>query len=321
MKRFVILLALAVAANGACGGDDSGDDDDDVTPGIDSGTPGNPDAMPEEANPGFTRPTEVTKAYNEVDGEWVEVGDANWDCLNTPTDDVASTVAITITGTITDFQEGTPVANATVTAYGDVDFASPGLTTANGDADGNYSLVLPAGQTRVAYKTHAPDVGFDTYLLNQYNDPNDDAQSEDLNSVSYLTGNAIPAFVGVQRTEGTGVLAGAIRDCDGNEVANAVATVSSTAGTPEHLEGAVTFYFSAGSTSLPVRLTQQPTTNTDGLFVVLQLPPAATGYMQVWGFTADQDPATDELTLLAELGAPVIGDSVITASMEALRTE
>ena len=40
---------------------------------------------------------------------------------------------------------------------------------------------------------------------------------------------------------------------------------------------------------------------------------------EVWGFLPDQDPASDELTLIAELGTPVIGDTVISASMEALR--
>jgi hypothetical protein len=60
-------------------------------------------------------------------------------------------------------------------------------------------------------------------------------------------------------------------------------------------------------------------TNSDGLFIVIELPPTTTAYMQVWGFVDDADLADGEPTLLAELPSPVAADTIITASIEALR--
>ena len=69
-----------------------------------------------------------------------------------------------------------------------------------------------------------------------------------------------------------------------------------------------------------MRLSEQTYTNEDGLFMVIELPPSDEPlFLQVWGFLPEQDPRSDELTLIAELGVPVIGDTVISASMEARR--
>jgi len=142
----------------------------------------------------------------------------------------------------------------------------------------------------------------------------------------------MPALIGVSRTPGTGVLAGAMRDCKQHEVSNAIATVSSTSAIATHLSGKVngsdviasTFYFSAATTDLPVKhtgSTGRVMTNTDGLFTVFNLPPADVAYIQVWGFTSDGDVAKGMagLTLLAELKSPVLADNVITGSIEPLR--
>jgi hypothetical protein len=86
-----------------------------------------------------------------------------------------------------------------------------------------------------------------------------------------------------------------------------------------HLDGAQTYYFSALSTSLPVRHSQQLSTNVDGLFVVIELPASSEAYLQVWGFLDQADMADGEMTLIGEIPSPVLADSVITGSMEALR--
>ena len=141
-----------------------------------------------------------------------------------------------------------------------------------------------------------------------------------VSAVSESTANALPAFVGVTRDNAKGVLAGALRDCAGREVSNAVATVSSTAGAVAHLPGATTFYFSAGSSSLPVRHTQSPTMNKDGLFVVLNLPPqTAPAFIQIWGFRSQADLTAGTLSLLSELPSPVEANAVITGSFEPKR--
>lgn len=298
---FCLLLALVVA----CGGDDDGGG------GADGGT---------LENPGFATPDTVTTAFVKEGEIWSEVGPANWDCLNTPSEDVPSTVDINLTGVVRDFQnEDDVIAEATITVYDSDDIGGAELATATSASDGSYSLTLEAGIERVAFKTEAAEY-LDTYLLNQYYAPDMEDQVEELEPISVSLANTLTAFINKERTLGLGVLAGAIRDCDGHEVAGAIATVSSSRTTANHVDGAETYYFSAGSRSLPVRLSQQAYTNDDGLFMVIELPPSSSdNFLQVWGFLPDQDPASDELTLIAELGVPVIADTVVSASMEALR--
>ena len=305
MKRLLGLVALCVAA--ACGG---GDDDG-----------GGADAGEELENPGFATPDVVTTAYMKDGTSWTEVGPANWDCLGTASDDEASTVEITVSGVVRDFQEDEDtVASAMVAVYEGSDIDGTPVDEVTSEANGSYAVTLPVGTERVAFKISA-DGFLDTYLMNQYYVPDQAEQEEFLEPISDSLANALTAFTGRSepRTLGLGVLAGAIRDCDNNEVAGAIATVSDSSGTVDHVTGAETYYFSAEAQSLPVRLTLEDTTNDDGLFMVMELPPDDASFLQVWGFVDGQDPAADEMTLLAELPMPVIGDSVVTASMEPLR--
>ncbi|HVV88812.1 MAG TPA: hypothetical protein VHE35_37470 [Kofleriaceae bacterium] len=304
---------LIIPALAACGGDDGGGSATDA--GVDGLT-----------NEGFPVPTAVTKANDEVDGVWTEIGDADWSCLNTPSTDAPSTQNVMLSGKIRDFQTSSNgVANATITAFpgimlsGNSGMATSDATAAN---KGNYSMTLtklPAGQTRYGFKIDAPTY-MRTYLLNQYFDPTMASQTRDISAVSIGTANAVIAFVGEQFDNTTGTLAGAFRDCQGHEVSNAVATVSSTSGTVTHLPGADTFYFSAASSSLPVRHNVSPTMNKDGLFVVIDLPPQqANAYIQIWGFRTAAELASGQMTLLSELASPVEANAIITGSIEPKR--
>jgi hypothetical protein len=298
------LFVLAAAACGG-GGDDTGDDDD------------MPDAGGPVGNPGFIVPDETTKAF---DGD-TELGEANWDCLNTPTDDIATTVAITLTGVLNDFQNNdTEIRDATVTVFQGIDYQNPDAMDGPTGVDGTYTLTLPSGGgPRWGFKVSADDY-MDTFLLNQYFEPGVAAQSLDISAISSGLATALPAFIGINRTPGTGVLAGAIRDCDGFEVANAIATVSTTSGSVAHLEGAQTFYLDNG-TSLPVKHDQLAHTDASGIFAIFELPVTASTYLQIWGFTDAADVAQGEagLTLLSELESPVVADTVITGSYVPLR--
>lgn len=291
-----IAMAAVLALAGGCG-DDGGET--------------------EELN-GFLPPDEVTVANTGGDGSWTEVGPANWSCLGTASEDQPAATDITLSGAVEDFQSGDRVPDAMVTLYTGSDLAGSGAETVTSDVDGNFSLTIPTGSTRVAFKVEHEDA-LDTYAINQIYEPDTAEQTDTVNSVSLLTANALPAFIGVTRTPGLGILAGSIVDCDGNEVSNAIATVSSVSGSAEQLEGSESYYFSALSTSLPVRHQQQLNTNSDGLFVIIEVPTSAEAYVQVWGFIDGQDPATDDLTLLAEVPAPALADTVITASLEPLR--
>jgi hypothetical protein len=139
-----------------------------------------------------------------------------------------------------------------------------------------------------------------------------------IRSVSKTTAQTLPALIGVSRTAGTGVLAGAIRDCKDQEISNFVATVSTTKGAATPAPGADTYYFSP-TVGLPVRHSQQKHGSRNGLFMVIELQPAPTAYVQVWGYKTAADMQTDTKTLIAELQTNVIADTVITGSYEPIR--
>jgi hypothetical protein len=292
-------LVLFVAA--ACGGD--GDDDG-----------GTPDAAD---------PTRVVlTAWEETADQVFEERTLDTSCLGTPTDDVVRTEpgGITLNTVVTDFQTGDRVPMAAVTAFAGEDQAMV-LGTATSDANGDLSITIMnhATEPRIGFKMEATDF-FPTFLLQQYLNPTGTPQTSpsSISAVSFGTGAALPALVGITRTDGTGVLAGAIRDCMGNEIAGFNATVSSTAGTKTPLAGARTFYF--GDNGLPARNTVQQVGNKNGLFVVLELPVAGTAYVQMWGYLNAADLAAGTETLLSELAVPVIADNIITGSYELNRT-
>ena len=295
---------LASLSLAACGGDDGGSP-------IDASTP---DA--ELPNPGFVKPDSVTKA-NE---NGTEVGDADWTCLNTPSDDVATSVEITLTGVINKIDDpNAEVKDVIVSVFEGTDYMNPLDTTDAPTAlDGAFTLTLPAGHTRWGFKvTGAPIM--DTWLLNQYFEPATASQSRNIGVATTAIAAALPALVDLDRIPGSGVLAGAVRDCQQREVSHAVATVSATSGTADHLENADSYYVQT-AVGLPVRHDALLHTDTVGEFAVFNLPVTATAYIQVWGFVDAADLADGEMTLLAELPSPVVGDTVITGSVDPLRS-
>lgn len=267
-------------------------------------------------NPGFSTPCAATTfAENDVDSGQP----ADWSCLGTPTADTPTTVEITLTGELNDFQNGNLINEGNIEVFPGIDYTDVLDTFGPTDNTGVYTLTLPAGHARYGFKLTAPDYE-PTFLLNQNFDPAVAAQSLDISGISTGIALALPAIIGLTRTEGTGILAGAMRDCQEREVVNAVATVSTTRGEPAHLEGALTYYLDAGA-GLPVRNEELNRTDTNGIFAIFELPPTTTAYIQVWGFVDDADLADGDMTLLAELEAPVVSDTVITGSIEPLRTE
>ncbi len=280
------------------------------------GGDGTPDAPAKDI--GFTKPTKSLKANNETaPDKWVETGPADLSCLNTPASDVATTVAVTINTTVRDFQSDNLVPGSTVTLFNGQD-PNMVLDTATADGNAELSLTLPVGTTRFGYKMTDPS-SLDTLLLNQTVDPNLAVQDvTEIASVSKTTAQTLPALIGVSRTPGTGVLAGAMRDCGNNEVSNFIATVSSTSGAVNHVPGTDTYYFSS-SVGLPVRHGQKAAGSEDGLFMIIELQPTATAFVQVWGYRDDAALAADNLEMIAELQTEVVADTVITGSYEPVR--
>lgn len=289
--RYTIALTIPTLLGlAACGGDDGGGDD-------------TPDAAAAQA----------TVAYNNGTATAPD-----WTCLGTASDDTATTVDIDLTGKILDFQDDSEeVGSAMVEVFEGIDYQNPVDTAMTGELTGDYEVTLPAGGTRWGFKVSAPDYET-TFLLNQYMDPGTAAQTLNVSAISSSIATALPAIIGLTRTPGTGILAGAIRDCAGNEIEHAIATVSGTSGQMDPLPGADTYYLD-GDPAFPKRHDQLAHTSSLGLFAVFELPESASAYIQVWGYVDEADTEDGEMSLLAELESPVVGDTVITASIEPLR--
>jgi hypothetical protein len=281
------------------------------------------DASSEAPDIGFKRPTAALRAHMAAAGGAVDLGPANLTCLNAASADLATTVAVAVTTEVRDFQSEDLVPNVQVTAFANQELDQPFATVA-ADAQGALQLDVPVGIRRFGYKMVDP-TSLDTLLLNQRVDPNNPAQTVPaIRSVSKATAQTLPALIGIARTAGTGVLAGAIRDCADHDLSNFIATVAINQATaPEdivHAPGADSYYFSA-QVGLPVRHTQEAMGTENGLFMIVELEPAATAFVQVWGYLDDAALQADRLTKIAELKSPVIADTVITGSFEPLRTE
>jgi len=238
-------------------------------------------------------------------------------CFQTASSDQVRTEEIMLQTKVTDFQTDAELPDTTVTAFDGIDHTNPWFTGTS-DSMGNITVILPAGHTaRFGFKMVEAD-SYDTFLLNQYVQPTGSPQTSPgtISAISFGTGAAIPALVGISRTDGTGVLAGALRDCQRHELSNFTAVVSSVSGQKVPLPNARPFYFQNG---LPARNTVMPVANKDGLFAVLELPPAPTAFVQMWGYLTAADAASETETLLSEMSVPVIADNMVTGSYELQR--
>jgi hypothetical protein len=296
MRSVLAFLLITTPILGACGGGDG-------TAGVDA-----PDV-------GFNKPTATLKANMEVStGVWMEVGDAD---LTSCTADVATAAPTTLDTKVVDFQNQTAVPSATVTAFPLIDSSTPFDTQTSNETDGTISFTIPAGTKRYGFKMNA-DGQFPTFLLNQYVVPGGGATITDpstIQSVSNATAALLPALIGQTRTAGTGVAAGAVRDCNHHEISNFVITVSSTSGTSTPIAGSQTFYFSLAP-ELPVHHKQAEAAAQNALFMAIQLPATATAYVQAWGFPTAADLSSGEMKLFSELAVPVLADTVVTGSFE-----
>ncbi len=231
---------------------------------------------------------------------------------------------IVVSGLVKDFQTGNGVSGAKVDAFLTLDFSKPDVTV-TADPTGAYSLTLPVGTPNFMNWRTREAMALDTYSLAQNLDVSqDEIENYERGSVSQATADALPAFIGVTRSPGLGVLAGSALDCDGKSVMHAIANISTTSSAgnaaPTFVPGVQVYYFSAGATELPTRRTKRADSNSNGLFVLIEIPPSAGTtqyYLQTWGFVTAEDVAKGKegLKLLSEYEAPVVGDSVIAIDL------
>jgi hypothetical protein len=315
--RLTIFFTLTSLSLAACGGDDGG---------------ATPDAS---VDIGFNLPTVTLKANKEIaEDTWQEQGAADLSCLNTASADQATTVAVTLNVVVKDFQSGNAVPGTTIEAFPDQKYQEPFAqstgTSVIADSSANASLTIPQGTKRFGYRMTSTQ-SLPTFLLNQTLDPSAAIQPtgtcdpspcrSKIQSVSNATAATLPALIGQTRTIGTGVVAGALRDCQEREISGFIATMSSTPAMANTVAGADTYYFDA-AVGLPVHHNRQAYSSGDGLFMIIEVPSTnPTGYVQMWGFPTDADMAMGQagLKLIAELQVPILADTVITGSYEPLR--
>lgn len=305
---FFTLISLSVAACGDDGGGTTPDASVDI---------------------GFNKPTVTLKANNEIaEDDWMEVGPADLSCLDTPSDDQATTVAVSLNVVVKDFQSGNAVPGSKIEVFPEQKHTMPFGAAVDADGMANATVMIPVGTKRFGYRMTS-DTALPTFLLNQTVEPDVATQPTGtcnpapcrttIQSVSNQTAATLPALIGQTRTPGTGVVAGALRDCQGREISGFIATMSSTAGMPNTVAGADTYYFDS-AVGLPVHHNRQAYASGDGLFMIIEIPSSTpTGYVQMWGFPTEQDLMAGDLKLIAELQVPVLGDTVITGSYEPKR--
>lgn len=312
-SRCVLSVTIALAA---CGGSNSPVGTIDAPSGM-VDAPGQ--------NIGFAKPTMPLQANTETSlNNWMSLGSADLSCLGSANADQATTIPVELDTVVQDFQEMTPLAGAAVTWFNGVDPTAL-LGSGTADGSGNIAIDLPTGTTRFGIEM-TDDQDFNTLLLNQKVAPSMAVQtmlgdgSNAIQIVSKETGATLPALIGLTRTPGTGIVAGALRDCSVHEMSNFVAVTSSTQGTATPIAGAISYYFS-DAVGLPVHHNQQASSSADGLFMSIQIPVTTTAYVQAWGYPTPADLAADNLTLISELAVPVLADTVVTGSFEPLRAQ
>ena len=220
--------------------------------------------------------------------------------LPAPTICSGCTADVTLNGTVQDFQEETPVAQADVEFYFSDSISSAADATLKADASGLFNLPVPAC-TPLGYKTSTPvewDQTKDTYEVHQIWDYDaSGAISETVNSVSVATSKIIPAMLGVDWDTTTGIIAGTAFDCNEDPIDNAQVVVKSMDGV---VQNASIFYF---KDSFPNQT--ELDTSPDGLWVAVNVPVGTWSVeMYVW------DDATSTQKLIGSTNLEVKANSV-----------
>jgi hypothetical protein len=171
-------------------------------------------------------------------------------------------------GQVLDFQEDTPVPDATLTLWYNDTVAGDPDTSGLSNTNGEVAVTLPTCQP-FTYKTATnPDLEqtVDTFEAHQIFGPDVDGTVDaTYNSVSDATYKIIPSLLGVSVDPDKGVIAGTAFDCNDAEIEHAQVVVKDAAGNiPESL---VVKYF---QDKFPNR--DQPDTSPDGLWTAINVP-------------------------------------------------
>jgi hypothetical protein len=226
----------------------------------------------------------------------------------------------TVSGEVQDFQSKDPIAEAigpnvvaTVTVYkttADVLSDTPLAGPVETDANSIYTVTIPESVTRVIFKTTMTN-SKDTYEFGQLVAPGETENHR--YSVSNATGDFINAWVGIPFDTSKGAVAGALRDCQQLEVANALGKALDAAGADVVPETQI-FYFSDAA-GLPVKRAKRTSSDFDGRMLFLNVPPTTGGVtIQAWVNLAGDG----NLVLVSENVVPVLANSIVITDLDPL---
>lgn len=201
--------------------------------------------------------------------------------------DPSCIVDLSVNGTIEDFQSGDPVRDATVQLWVSDSISGSADETTVSDGDGRFVVEAAQSCTPIAYGTSTPpkwELTKDTFEVHQVFGYSADGTSDEIfNSVSDTTSKLIPSLIGVEWDQSsTGIIAGTAYDCDVEPVEFAQIFIHDGNGNIP-ATGDVFYFSESGGTSLPTSIDSQPHTNTNGLWVVVNIP-AGTWTAEMWGF-------------------------------------
>lgn len=271
MRKFIWVVALAAACSGgdkggsgdtANGGGDGGAGDGGGGEGSDGGAGGTGN-QGDYINTAVTPVGDFTGFEDGYTSAWL-----NSDPTVAPTD-------FSLAAQVLDFQEDTPVADATVDFYlTDAVTAVPELSAVT-DSSGNANFTVPTC-TPLTYKTStdaALEETVPTFEAHQVYGVG--TSSDTLNSVSTTTYNLIPSLLGVSVQDGKGTAAGTAYDVNDDPITGAQVVVKSLVD-DSIPDGVVVKYF---VDSFPNR--SQPETSPDGLWVAINIP-AGDWKVEMW---------------------------------------
>ena len=203
--------------------------------------------------------------------------------------DPAKQVEVSFNGEVHDFQTEDTVPDATVKYWFSDDISGSPDEEHTADGDGRFTTTLKVC-TPQAYGTFTPvdwEETVDTYEVHQiYGYDADGSIDEWVNSVSVATSNIIPAVIGIEWDETTGIIAGTAYDCgtgvegEPEFFGHAQIFIHDGNGTPP--EAGEVFFFD--DNDLPAAASSVSDVNpNNGLWVAVNVP-VGTWTVEMWGY-------------------------------------
>lgn len=232
---------------------------------------GAPAETGETGETGEIEETEPTQ--EELYAQWVNetetyVGDLScWDGSSWVSETVDPECQTERTGgvaTVEEFASGDATANATVSFFHADTVAGSADATATTDENGQFEPTVPLCQALTYQVSDGFTEYHDTYEYHVFWDAGDEELS--LISVSNDTWLTLPSVFGVVIDETLGVLAGTVRDCNGDIVENAQVLLRDA-------DGDIPSEMSIGYTFNGIPSRSAISTTADGVWIAMNVPP------------------------------------------------